>query len=264
MSEALAAEAPASSPAAGPVVLRAQALGKEYRRRRIKPFLLRDVWPGAGNGAASAGEEPFWALRDVNLEARAGESIAILGENGSGKSTLLSLVAGATHPTTGTLSVRGRIVPLLDLGVGFQPDMSAPENAYINASLLGLSAREAAERLPAILEFADLGDFVHAPLRQYSRGMVARLGFAVAMHVRADVLLVDEVLAVGDGAFQEKCLRTIQGLQENGTTLLFVTHDIGAARRCTRAVWLRHGRLEMDAPANECVDRYEAFLAGAR
>lgn len=251
-----------SDPASAPdddCVVRLEGVGKRFGRARVPPFLIRDLWTKSGKSVAA--DDSFWALDGVDLEVRAGESVAVLGENGSGKSTLLSLLAGATWPTKGRVSIRGRVAPLLALGVGFQMDMSAPENAYVNASLLGLSRDDAASRLGDILAFAQLGEFVDVPLRSYSSGMIARLGFAVAMHIDADVLLVDEVLAVGDGAFQEKCLDRIRALREAGTTIILVTHDLSAARRvATRAVWLAGGKVQLDDDVETCVARYEDHL----
>ncbi len=242
------------------LVLRFDSVSKEYVRRNVKPFLVRDAWrPGRDDG----GDAAFWALDAIDLEVRASQSVAILGENGSGKSTLLSLATGSVLPTRGLISVRGRLAPLLALGVGFQPDMTAPENAFASASLLGLDRDQATSRLRSILDFADLGAFENAPLRTYSAGMVARLAFAVVMHVDADLLLIDEVLSVGDGAFQRKCLRRIEELQRSGTSILLASHDLEAVQRaCTRAIWLKSGRIELDAPADECVARYRGYLDG--
>lgn len=241
------------------LALRFQGVSKAYRRQHLKSFLLRELWPGRSQDLADV--DLFWALRDASFEIAEGETVAILGVNGSGKSTTLRLVAGASHPTEGKVSVRGRVAPVLALGVGFEPDMTAPENAYINASLLGVSRTELDERLGAILEFADLGDFANVPVRHYSSGMLARLGFGVAMHVDADLLLIDEVLAVGDGAFQQKCLGRIRELQREGKTLLFVTHDLPMARElCSRAIWIKAGRIEADGASGEVLDSYVRAL----
>ena len=240
--------------------IRFHEVGKAYGRRHLTSALLRDVLRGAFLRAQDETDR-FWALRGVSFDVGEGEAVAVLGQNGSGKSTLLSLVAGASHPTEGRVSVRGRIAPMLALGVGFEPDMTAPENAYVNASLLGVSRDELSERLEEILAFAELGDFVDTAVRHYSTGMTARLGFAVAMHVNADVLLVDEVLAVGDGAFQAKCLDRIRELRDGGTTLLFVTHDLPVARQvATRGIWLRGGKVVCDAAIERCLAEYGAFL----
>ncbi|HJL16676.1 MAG TPA: ABC transporter ATP-binding protein [Sandaracinaceae bacterium LLY-WYZ-13_1] len=239
--------------------IRFREVGKAYRRRHTESFLLRDLLRGFGRRAEST--DRFWALSEVSFDVAEGEAVAILGENGSGKSTTLGLVAGAIHPTEGRVSVRGRVAPMLALGVGFEPDLTAPENAYVNASLLGVSREELDGRLEEILAFAELGDFVDTPVRHYSTGMTARLGFAVAMHVDADILLVDEVLAVGDGAFQHKCLARIRQLREEGRTMLFVTHDLETAREvCSRGLWIRDGRVEVDDAIERCLEAYEAFL----
>lgn len=239
--------------------IRFSDVGKAYRRRHLKSFLLKDILRGLAREEDET--DKFWALRHVDFEVREGEMVAVLGQNGSGKSTTLSLVAGASHPTEGRVSVRGRVAPMLALGVGFEPDMTAPENAYVNASLLGVSREELSERLEVILRFAELGDFVDTPVRHFSTGMTARLGFAVAMHVDADILLVDEVLAVGDGAFQTKCLARIRELHAECRTMMFVTHDLAAAREiCTRGVWIRDGAIAIDAPIEECLTEYQAYL----
>ena len=245
------------------LALRFQGVSKAYRRQHLKSFLLRELWPGRSQDLADV--DLFWALKDASFDVVEGESIAILGSNGSGKSTTLRLVAGASCPSEGTVSVRGRVAPVLALGVGFEPDMTAPENAYINASLLGVSRAELDERLTAILEFADLGDFANVPVRHYSSGMLARLGFGVAMHVDADLLLIDEVLAVGDGAFQQKCLTRIRELQQEGKTVLFVTHDMPMARElCDRAIWIRAGRIEADGSSGDVLEAYvRALESGA-
>ncbi|MBZ0117017.1 MAG: ABC transporter ATP-binding protein [Sandaracinaceae bacterium] len=239
--------------------VRFDGVSKAFDRVHVRPLLLRERRP-----EPPPSPERFFALRDVSFQIDEAESVAILGQNGSGKSTLLKLVCGATHPSRGRVSVRGRIAPLLSLGLGFELDLGAQENALINASLLGMPRAEAIARLPAILEFAELGEFVDAPVRHYSSGMTARLGFAVAMHVEADILLIDEVLAVGDGAFQQKCLERIRQLRSQQRTLLFVTHDLDTARvLCTRGLWIREGRVELDDAIDRCVDAYQAFLAKA-
>ncbi|MBK7581963.1 MAG: ABC transporter ATP-binding protein [Myxococcales bacterium] len=234
-------------------------VGKAYRRQHIKPFLLRDKLLGRTGEFGDA--DWFWALRELSFSAQPGEAVAVLGNNGSGKSTTLRLLAGASYPTEGKVSVRGRVAPVLALGVGFEPDMNATENAYINASLLGVARDDVEARIQEILAFAELGEFEDVPVRHYSSGMLARLGFGVAMHVDADVLLIDEVLAVGDGSFQQKCLTRIRALADQGRTLVMVTHDLPIARElCDRAIWIRRGRLEADGPAAQVIDDYAAAL----
>jgi ABC-type polysaccharide/polyol phosphate transport system ATPase subunit len=204
----------------------------------------------------------FTALEGLSLQIEAGETFGVIGPNGAGKSTLLKLVAGILSPTRGTIHVDGAVAALIELGAGFHPEMAGRENVIINGMLFGLKRREILERLPAILEFADLGDFVDEPVKAYSSGMQARLGFAVAVHVGAPILLVDEILSVGDEAFSRKCLTRIQRLQQEGTTFLIVSHDLDmVARVCHRAAWLEHGVLKLCGPPQEVVQRYRASLA---
>ncbi len=199
----------------------------------------------------------FWALREVSLDVQRGEVFGIIGHNGAGKSTLLKVVAGLLHPTEGRVVVRGRVAPLLDLGAGFHPELTGRENVYLFGTLLGMSRREVDQRFESIVDFADLWDFVDAPLRTFSTGMTARLGFAVATCRLADILLVDEVLAVGDVHFQEKCLERMDAFRERGATILFVTHALENAKEiCNRAVWLSEGRVMDIGPARHVVDQY--------
>jgi ABC-type polysaccharide/polyol phosphate transport system ATPase subunit len=201
----------------------------------------------------------FWALRDVSFDVDAGETVAILGPNGAGKSTLLSIVVGVTSPTSGTVSCRGRVGALLELGTGFHPDLTGIENIQLNASLLGLSRAEIRSKLSSIIEFSDLQDFIDEPVRTYSSGMVARLGFSVAVHVDPDVLILDEVLSVGDQNFRRKCEAKIHQFAREGKTLLFVSHGLETVlAMCRRAIWLEHGRIRQDGPAEEVVRNYRA------
>jgi ABC-2 type transport system ATP-binding protein len=203
----------------------------------------RRWWPG--RRPMVKGE--LWALRDVRLEVAEGETVGLLGANGSGKSTLLGLIAGILPPTSGKVHVRGRIGSLLELGAGFNGELSGRENIYLNASLLGMPRREVARRFEEIVAFAELGPFIDTQVKHYSSGMYVRLGFAVAVHVDPDVLLVDEVLAVGDDAYQRKCLGKVAELQARGRTILFVTHALDLVPQvCHRAVVLEQGRLVAD------------------
>jgi ABC-type polysaccharide/polyol phosphate transport system ATPase subunit len=204
--------------------------------------------------------EEFWALRDVNFSIYAGEAVGIIGENGSGKSTSLKLISKILEPTTGSVSVRGKVSALLELGTGFHPDLTGRENIYLNGSLLGLSRKEMAARYDSIVDFSELGEFIDTPIKHYSSGMVMRLGFAVAINVDPNILLTDEVLAVGDEAFQRKCLEYIAELRRRGVTIVFVSHALDAVRGlCKRAIWLDHGKLIADGPAGEVIDRYLAY-----
>jgi lipopolysaccharide transport system ATP-binding protein len=206
--------------------------------------------------------EPFWALQDVSLTIRRGEFVAIIGPNGSGKSTLLGIMMGISAATRGTVGVNGRIAGVLELGAGFDPLATGRENAYVNALILGLSKREAEEKMPEIIGFAEMEDFVDQPVRTYSSGMTVRLAFSVAVHVRPDILLVDEVLAVGDADFQEKCFAHFEALKSAGTTIVLVSHDLDSVRRfADRAVLLDRGRVAMDGEPKVVVDEYLTRLA---
>jgi ABC-type polysaccharide/polyol phosphate transport system ATPase subunit len=201
----------------------------------------------------------FFALRNVSFRVEDGESLAVVGRNGAGKSTLLSLVAGLTDPVEGRIAVKGRVAALLELGAGFHPDLTGVENLGLNASLLGLSRKRTADVYERILAFADIGDFIYEPIRTYSMGMTMRLAFAIAVNVDPDILIVDEVLAVGDQAFQEKCRERIRGFKAQGKTLLFVSHSGPLVRElCSRALWLEHGQILLDGPAAEVLDAYSA------
>ncbi len=205
----------------------------------------------------------FWALRHVNLRVEAGETVGIVGPNGAGKSTLLSIAVGVSSPTEGVVIQRGRAAALLELGSGFHPDLTGRENIQLNAALLGYSRAQLRKAFDAIVEFAGIPDFIDEPLRTYSTGMVARLGFSVAVHVDPDLLVLDEVLAVGDQEFQKKCMEKILEFRRRGKTLLFVSHASGAVESlCQRAVWLDLGTVRRDGPAREVMAEYRASAAG--
>ncbi len=206
----------------------------------------------------------FWALRDVSLGVRPGEIFGVVGRNGAGKSTLLKTAARVLHPTRGRVVVRGRVAPLLDLGMGFHSELTGRENVYLYGTLLGSSRREIEARFAEIVDFAELHDFIDAPLRMYSTGMVARLGFAVASCRPADVLLVDEALAVGDARFQEKCLERMAEYRRRGATTLLVSHALATVGRvCDRAAWLAQGQVRAIGPAAEVVERYSSDARAA-
>jgi ABC-type polysaccharide/polyol phosphate transport system ATPase subunit len=229
---------------------------KVYRRygRRSHGTLKSALLSG---GRASAGAEGMTALEDVSFEVAPGETLGVVGANGSGKSTLLKLLAGIVRPTRGTVEVRGRLAALLELGAGFHPEISGRENVEITGLLLGLTKREIASRFADIVRFAGVEEFLDAPVKTYSSGMAVRLGFAIAAHSDPDVLLVDEVLAVGDEAFSHRALEKFSEFERAGKTLVFVSHDLPlVAQRCRRALWLDRGRLAADGPAPETVSRY--------
>src|SRR5262245_6966441 len=201
--------------------------------------------------------DEFWALRDVSLTVEPGEVFALIGRNGAGKSTLLKVVARVLRPTTGRVRVRGRVAPLLELGAAFHPELTGRENVFLNGTLLGRSRRELADSFDRIVEFAELIEFIDAPLRTYSSGMVARLGFAIATDVRPDLLIVDEGLSVGDTDFQAKSTGRIQEFRAAGTTIVLVSHQMAyVTQTCTRAAWLAHGALKALGSAAEVVRAY--------
>jgi len=229
-------------------------VSKSFPQRRRA--LLRDQLAGWIRG--ERGQDPFYALKNVSFDADRGEALAVVGANGSGKSTLLSLVCGLTPPDTGSIHVDGRTVALLDLGSGFHFDLTGAENLRLNASLIGLSRQRTDELFDRIVEFSELGDFISQPLRTYSTGMVMRLAFSVAMHMDPELLIVDEVLAVGDRAFQDKCFEKMLTFREAGHTLLVVSHSGAMLREiCSRAIWLDHGNLVEDGEIGTVLDLYE-------
>jgi lipopolysaccharide transport system ATP-binding protein len=204
----------------------------------------------------------FWALRDINLRVRRGCAMGIIGTNGAGKSTLLKVLCGTLSPTTGTVHIRGRIAGMLELGAGFHPEFTGRQNIYLNARLLGLSDADIAARLPRIIAFAELGDFLDHPLRIYSTGMALRLGFSVAAHVDPDILIIDEALAVGDAYFQQKCLQYLRAFRARGGTLLFVSHDPSAVKLlCDEAVLLHEGAIIERGAPDDVLNYYNALIA---
>lgn len=205
----------------------------------------------------------FQALKNINLQIPAGAMVGIIGKNGAGKSTLLKILSRVTEPTYGSFCLVGKVAALLEIGVGFHPDLTGRENIYLNGALLGLRRTAIQERLPAIHEFAEIGNFIDLPVKKYSSGMYVRLAFAIAAFLDADVLLIDEVLAVGDSAFQQKCLHKIQEINQNGTTILFVSHNLQAVERlCPRCLVLTAGELAFDGPTAEALAFYRDQILG--
>lgn len=201
--------------------------------------------------------QEFLAVRDVSFEVKKGEAWALVGVNGSGKSTMLKAISGILRPYKGTIQIKGSIAPLIELGAGFDMNLTARENIYLNGTVLGHTKKFMDEHFDEIVEFADLGEFLDSPIKNYSSGMKARLGFAVATMVRPDILIVDEILSVGDYKFRKKCEERMASMLSGGTTLLYVSHDISTVRKlCTHAVWLEKGDVKMIGTANEVCDAY--------
>lgn len=201
--------------------------------------------------------EEFWALKNISFEIKKGEAVGIVGLNGSGKSTLLKTIAKVLKPTMGNVEVYGTIAPLIELGAGFDSNLSARENVYLNGAVLGYDRQQMLEKFESIMDFAELWDFVDVPIKNFSSGMVARLGFAIATCNMPDILIVDEILGVGDYKFQKKCEERMDKTLKNGATIVFVSHSIEQVRSvCTRAIWLEKGRLIMDGPVDEVCNLY--------
>lgn len=216
---------------------------KEYFIKRIKNDLKYDE---------------FWALNDVDFKVKRGESVALIGLNGCGKSTLLKTIAGVLKPTKGNVVVRGSIAPLIELGAGFDMDLTARENVFLNGAILGYGRKAMEEFYPGIVEFSELEEFMDVPIKNFSSGMLARLAFAIATIGTPDILIVDEVLSVGDYRFQEKCEKRIQGMMKEDTSLLFVSHSIEQVKSmCDRAIWIEKGHVREDGPSKEVGVRYE-------
>lgn len=196
-------------------------------------------------------------LKDINLEIAKGETVALIGVNGSGKSTLLKLMTKIIYPNKGTLKTYGKLTSLLELGAGFHPDFTGRENIYFNAAIFGLTKKEIDERLQSIIEFSELGDFIDSPVRTYSSGMYMRLAFSVAINVDAEILLIDEILAVGDQHFQDKCFAKLEELAKSKMTIVIVSHSLGAVQKlCKRAIWINNGEVAKDGACQEVIDEY--------
>lgn len=234
-------------------IIKAEGISKLYRRferpeDRLKELLFRGKRRYASD---------FWALKNVSMEVNPGETVGIVGRNGSGKSTLLKLICGTILPTAGSISVKGRVSALLELGAGFNNEFTGRENIKLNASILGLAPNEIAERMEDILSFADIGNYIDQPVKYYSSGMFARLAFAAAVHVDPKILIIDEILAVGDMAFQRKCIDRIFHIKQSGCTILFVSHDAYQVKTiCDRAIYLKSGEPKGFGPAKDIVDLY--------
>jgi ABC-2 type transport system ATP-binding protein len=250
------------SSATPPDVVRISEVSKRFTVRKDSSIKERIVTLGR---AGRRHRQDFWALRDVTLAIQAGSTIGLIGHNGSGKSTLLKLIGGIIDPTTGAVARRGRLAALLELGAGFHPDLTGRENVYLNASVLGLTRSETAARFDDIVGYSGIGDFIDTQVKFYSSGMYVRLAFAVAVHTDPDILLVDEVLAVGDEAFQRKCLDTIRGFQSEGRTIVIVSHSLGQITElCDRAVLLNRGEIVYDGEPMGAVASFRDILEGRR
>jgi ABC-type polysaccharide/polyol phosphate transport system ATPase subunit len=239
------------------VVLRVSDLTKTFRISTERPTSLKERFLGLHRGV----QNEFTALKDISFEVHQGEAVGILGHNGSGKSTLMKCIAGIMFPTRGIVLTAGRVVPLLELGAGFQPDLSGRDNIHMNAAILGLSPKRISELFDSIVEFSELSEFLEVPVRHYSSGMYARLGFSIAVHVSPEIVIFDEVLAVGDEAFQKKCLARVQELLRQGSTMLLVSHSVQQVEEvCSRALVLNHGSLIADGSPRDAGATYRRTI----
>lgn len=219
----------------------------------IKEYIVRSI-----SGKRNKIDE-FWALEDINFNVIKGESLALVGANGSGKSTLLKIICGILTPTKGSVIANGSIAPLIELGAGFDMQLTGRENVFLNGAILGYSRKTMQERYEEIVDFSELGEFIEVPVKNYSSGMIARLGFSCATSVRPDILIVDEILGVGDKRFQDKCQKRMEKIMGAGTTVILVSHSESAVRKiCTKAAWLDHGRLMFIGDTTEAIERYNA------
>jgi ABC-2 type transport system ATP-binding protein len=247
---------------ARPAVVRVEDVAKRFVVRKDNSLKERIVTLGR---LGRQHREDFWALNGVSLSIEAGTTIGLIGHNGSGKSTLLKLIGGVLDPTRGRIERRGRVAALLELGAGFHPDLTGRENIFLNASILGLSEKETESRIDDMLAFAGIGDFIDTAVKFYSSGMYVRLAFSVAVHVDPDILLVDEVLTVGDEAFQRKCMDKIRSFQQEGRTIILVTHSLGQVQEvCDRAVLLNRGEIVHDGDPREAVKKFRDILEERR
>ncbi len=244
-------------------IIEVAGVSKRYRLGIIGATRLIDdaerAWLRLTGRAEKRDTSEFWALRDVSFEIEAGDVVGVIGRNGAGKSTLLKILSRITEPTSGEVTLRGRVASLLEVGTGFHPDLTGRENAFLNGAILGMTKSEIRDKLDEIVAFSEIGEFIDTPVKRYSSGMYVRLAFAVAAHLEPEILIVDEVLAVGDAQFQTKCLTKIRSLADRGQTVLFVSHNLSTVTSlCTRGIVLQQGQVSYDGTAREAVQAYIA------
>ena len=235
------------------VVIKVKNLYKDFKLNSDKPRTLKEKLIRSKNNKV----ERITILKDISLDIKKGETVALIGTNGSGKSTLLKLMTKIIYPSKGSIETVGKLTSLLELGAGFHPDFTGRENIYFNAAIFGLTKQEIEKRLEDIISFAELGDFIDNPVRTYSSGMYMRLAFSIAINVDAEILLIDEILAVGDQHFQEKCYKKLNELKESDKTIVIVTHNLDQVKKlCNRAIWIKSGKVEMDGNPEEVIKKY--------
>lgn len=244
------------------VIIRVQNLYKNYRKQAYRWSLRHDLLSVISEEKKNEQHtDDLWVLQDINFEVTQGEVVGIIGKNGAGKTTLLRILSGITPPTIGTVDVKGQFATLIALGAAFNPELSGKENIYLNTAIFGLTKKQTNLIMDDILEFSELGEFIEMPIKHYSSGMNARLGFSIAIHVLPEIIFIDEVLAVGDAAFQEKCHTRLIQLRDEGRTIVYVSHSTETVRSlCSRTLWLERGRLVMDGHPDEVTRAYETRL----
>jgi ABC-2 type transport system ATP-binding protein len=236
-----------------PLAISIKGVSKLFRLQKQRTF--KELLPALAGGQKAV--ETFWALQDINLDIKKGETVGIIGPNGAGKSTLLKLMAGVTKPTKGEIKINGDIAPLIELGAGFHPELTGRENITLNGVILGMSKEQVAEKFKEIVDFAELWEFIDQPIKHYSSGMYLRLAFSVAVHTKPDILLIDEILAVGDESFKQKCFKKMEEFKKQGVTIVLVSHALEQIKEfCTRAVYLDEHRIIMDNGVEEVCKRY--------
>ena len=232
-------------------------VSKRFKLDRDRPRAFQDLFIALARQRRRSAAPEFWALRDASFQIERGDTVGLIGSNGSGKSTALKLISRIVTPTSGRITINGRVTALLELGAGFHPELSGRDNVFLNGTVMGMSRQEIEHKLDAIVDFAELKDFIDVPVKNYSSGMYARLGFAISVYFDPEILLIDEVLSVGDQAFQQKCNERMLKLRRKGITIFFVSHDLDSvARLCSRAIWLDHGTVKMDDAAHRVTDSY--------
>ena len=235
------------------IVIKVRNLYKDFKLNSDKPRTLKEKLIRSKKNKV----DRITILKDINLDIKKGETVALIGTNGSGKSTLLKLMTKIIYPTKGSIETVGKLTSLLELGAGFHPDFTGRENIYFNAAIFGLTKSEIEKRIDEIIEFSELGDFIDNPVRTYSSGMYMRLAFSIAINVDAEILLIDEILAVGDQHFQDKCFKKLTELKESDKTIVIVTHSLNQVKKlCNRAIWIKDGKVELDGEPNEVIEKY--------
>ena len=238
------------------VAIKIEGVSKKYTVGKQKENSLRGSFGGLLKSAAAKGEE-FWALKDISFEVNKGEVIGVIGKNGAGKSTLLKVLSQITKPTEGRIEINGRVASLLEVGTGFHPELTGRENIFLNGTILGMSRKEVKAKFDEIVDFSGVDKFIDTPVKHYSSGMYVRLAFAVAAHLEPEILIIDEVLAVGDAEFQKKCLGKMKDVAETGRTVIFVSHNMAAVEKlCSKCFLLNHGNLEFSGSVIETVSKY--------